>query len=60
MENTKFVTHENATEAELKALVRAAENDTAQHRIAIARNDQIKAHAQMRLLGLELAEAEVE
>ncbi|MFL9882032.1 hypothetical protein PQR66_03290 [Paraburkholderia agricolaris] len=56
----EFTVDERLTEGELKALVRAAENDTAQHHIAIARNDQIKAHAQMRLLGLELAEAERE
>lgn len=60
MENIKFVIHEHATDAELKDLVRAAEDDTTQHRVAIARNDQIKAHAQMRLLSLELAEAERE
>lgn len=60
MENVKFVVHEQATETELKDLVRAADNDTAQHRIAIARNDQIKAHAHMRLLSLELSEAERE
>lgn len=56
----EFTVDERPTAGELKALVRAAENDTAQHRIAIARNDQIKAHAHMRLISIELAEAEVE
>jgi hypothetical protein len=55
-----FDMHSSLTEENLKDLIRQADRDSRQHRIAIARNDQIKAHAQKRLLSLELAEAERE
>ena len=60
MKNIKFVMHEQMTEVSLKQIIQDAERDTTQHRIAIARNDQISAQAKLRLLSMELAAAERE
>jgi hypothetical protein len=55
-----FILHESLTEAELNNMVSAVDADNVGHRAAIARNDQIKAMAQHKLIGLQLADAERE
>jgi hypothetical protein len=55
-----FILHESLTETALNDLVSAVDADNVSHRAAIARNDQIKAMAQHKLIGLQLAEAERE
>lgn len=55
-----FILHESLTETELNDLVSAVDTNNVSHRAAIARNDQIKAMAQHKLIGLQLAEAERE
>jgi hypothetical protein len=44
----------------LSALVKAADRDSADCRIRIARNDQIKAECQLALIRTQLEEAECE
>lgn len=55
-----FILHESLTETELNDMVSAVNADNVSHRAAIARNDQIKAMAQHKLIGLQLADAERE
>ena len=55
-----FILHETITETELNGLIAAVNADNVSHRAAIARNDQIRAMAQHKLIGLQLAEAERE
>jgi len=55
-----FILLETLTEAELSALVAAVSADNVSHRAAIARNDQIRAMAQHKLIGLQLADSERE
>jgi hypothetical protein len=55
-----LILHEAITETELNDLVAAVNADNVSHRAAIARNDQIRAMAQHKLIGLQLAEAERE
>jgi hypothetical protein len=55
-----FIMHESLTETELNNMVSAVDADNVRHRAAIARNDQIRAMAQHKLIGLQLAEAERE
>ena len=55
-----FILHESLTETALNDLVSAVDADNVSHRAAIARNDQIRAMAQHKLIGLQLSEAERE
>ena len=55
-----FILHESLTETEINNMVSAVDADNVRHRAAIARNDQIKAMAQHKLIGLQLADAERE
>ncbi|MEX3998036.1 hypothetical protein AB4Y38_03935 [Paraburkholderia sp. EG285A] len=47
-------------EESLNELIAEADRDNALARLVIARNDQIKAMAQLRLIGMQLQGAEVE
>ncbi len=55
-----FILHESLTETALNDLVSAVDADNVSHRAAIARNDQIRAMAQHKLIGLQLSDAERE
>lgn len=52
--------YEHATEAQLKSIIAGAEASNTSVRKVIAQNEQLRDMAKLRLLSLELAEAERE
>jgi hypothetical protein len=60
MEKFDFVIHERATEAELQSIIAGAEASNTSMRKTIAQNEQIRDMAKLRLIAIEIAEAERE